>query len=97
MTYDTMSAADILRELWIFGQTRTTWGTQDSPFVLTGAVEQEKELVAALRKAVIREVSVGEIVIEQHEGYLSPEPLFSVGSDSKLKAGTFYIVPKEVS
>lgn len=47
-----------------------------------------------MRKAVIREASVGEIVIEQHEGYLSPEPIFTVGTKSKLKAGTFYIVPK---
>ena len=48
-----------------------------------------------MRRAVIREASVGEIVIEQHEGYLSPEPIFTVGTKSKLKAGTFYIVPKE--
>jgi hypothetical protein len=50
---------------------------------------------SALRRAVIREASVGEIVIEQHEGYLSPDPLFSVGTESKLTAGTFHIIPKE--
>jgi hypothetical protein len=48
-----------------------------------------------LCKAIIHEASVGEIVIEQHEGYLSPEPMFTVGTKSTLKAGTFYIVPKE--
>jgi len=48
-----------------------------------------------LCQAIIKEASVGEIIIEQHEGYMSPDPLFTVGSDSKLKAGTFYIVPKE--
>jgi hypothetical protein len=53
------------------------------------------ELESALRKAVIREASVGEIIIEQHEGYMSPDPMFTVGTKSKLKAGTFYIVPKE--
>jgi len=53
------------------------------------------EIEVAIRKAVIREASVGEIVIEQHEGYMSPDPMFTVGAESKLKAGTFYIVPKE--
>jgi hypothetical protein len=53
------------------------------------------EITRELRRAVIREASVGEIVIEQHEGYLSPDPLFSVGTESKLTAGTFHIIPKE--
>jgi hypothetical protein len=52
-------------------------------------------LESAIKRVVIRRASVGEIIIEQHEGYMSPDPLFTVGSDSKLKAGTFYIVPKE--
>lgn len=55
----------------------------------------QTEIESAIRRAVIREESVGEIIIEQHEGYMSPDPMFTVGSDSKLKAGTFYIVPKE--
>jgi len=50
---------------------------------------------SALRRAVIREAQVGEISIEQHEGYMSPDPMFTVGSKSKLKAGEFYLVPKE--
>lgn len=93
--YDTMSAEDILRRLWIFLQTRTTFGTPDCPIVLTGAVDYERDLVAALRRAVIREASVGEITIEQHEGYTSVVPLFTVGTTSKLKAGEFWLVAKE--
>ena len=64
--YDSMSAEDILRELWIFGQTRTVWGTPESPFVLTGAVEHEKDLVAALRSAVIREARVGVVAVPRY-------------------------------
>ena len=48
-----------------------------------------------MRRAVIRESSVGEISIEQHEGYMSPDPMFTVGAKSTLKAGEFYLVPKE--
>jgi len=50
--------------------------------------------VIALRKAVIREASVGEIVIEQHEGYMSPDPMFTVGAKSKLQAGEYWLVKK---
>ena len=48
-----------------------------------------------MRRAVIRESSVGEISIEQHEGYMSPDPMFTVGAKSTLEAGEFYLVPKE--
>lgn len=49
---------------------------------------------SALRRAVIREAQVGEISIEQHEGYMSPDPMFTVGSKSKLVAGEYWLVPK---
>jgi hypothetical protein len=86
MNYDTMSARELLSEyIWQAGH-------------VIGASERMPIIWDAFRKAVIRESSVGEIIIEQHEGYMSPEPMFTIlttGFGSTLKAGTFYIVPKE--
>ena len=91
MNYDAMSVDDLLCEALALQEREQLMGEGRAPF--TPAMLAE--IKSALRKAVIREASVGEIIIEQHEGYLSPEPMFTVGSDSKLKAGTFYIVPKD--
>jgi hypothetical protein len=88
MTYDSMSVHDLIGEI-IELEARHHSHWEDY-----GENELDR-LESALRRAVIGEASVGEIVIEQHEGYMSPDPLFTVGTKSKLKAGTFYIVPKE--
>lgn len=64
--YDTMTAMEILQELLMFEQTGSIWGTPESPFRLTSAVEHEKDLVAALRKAVIREASVGVVAVPRY-------------------------------
>lgn len=90
MNYDTMSVDDLVCEALALQEREQLMGEDRARF--TPAMLAEIE--SALRKAVIREASVGEIIIEQHEGYLSPEPMFTVGSNSKLKAGAFYIVPK---
>jgi hypothetical protein len=82
MNYDTMSVDEWLHAFYLVCS-----GGYTSVNLTVADITRE------LRKAVIREVQVGEIVIEQHEGYLSPDPLFSVGTQSKLVAGTFYIVP----
>jgi hypothetical protein len=86
MTYDTMSVHEIVNIL----EHEAVNGTGEKD-----AWAHRTQLILALRRAVIREASVGEIVIEQHEGYMSPDPLFSVGTESKLTAGTFHIIPKE--
>jgi hypothetical protein len=84
--YDTMTVHEIVNIL----EHEAVNGTGEKD-----AWAHRTQLILALRRAVIREASVGEIVIEQHEGYLSPDPLFSVGTESKLTAGTFHIIPKE--
>jgi hypothetical protein len=88
--YSTMSVHDLVCEALALQERERLMGDRE-PF--TDWMQQEIE--DALRKAVIRESSVGEISIEQHEGYMSPDPLFTVGAKSTLKAGEFYIVPKE--
>jgi hypothetical protein len=88
MNYDSMSVEDLL---WEYSK----WGEDTTESDYEAADKKGEAIVSALRKAFIREESVGEIFIEQHEGYMSPDQLFTVGTKSKLKAGEFYIVPKE--
>jgi hypothetical protein len=79
--YDTMSVHELVMEIYYAGAE------------IKSDVRQMCE--DALRRAVIREATVGEITIEQHEGYMSPDPMFTVGAKSKLQAGEFWLVKKE--
>jgi hypothetical protein len=89
MNYDSMSVHGLLGKY-------VEWGKESEYEDIENVQQGELALIeSALRSAVIREASVGEISIEQHEGYMSPDPMFTVGTKSKLKAGEFYIVPKE--
>lgn len=60
-----------------------------------GRTDRIAPIEAKIRAAVIEEATVGEIVIEQHEGYMSPDPMFTVGAKSKLQAGEYWLVKKE--
>lgn len=90
MNYDSMSVHELVGNAIEIG---IDYGI--SAWTDTDAKELADALESALRRAVIRESSVGEISIEQHEGYMSPDPMFTVGAKSTLKAGEFYLVPKE--
>lgn len=102
--YDTMTAMEILQELLMFEQTGSIWGTPESPFRLTAAVEHEKDLVTALREAVIREASlgVGEIgrhwVGEDEGGCFAQTVITKNGADIEedIEAGDYDLIPREV-
>lgn len=59
-----------------------------------GRTDRILPIEAKIREAVIEEEAVGNIVIEQHEGYMSPDPMFTVVAKSKLQAGEYYLVHK---
>lgn len=86
--YDSMSVGDLILELV-------------NEVVGMGATTRMKSAhfptpESALRKAVIREASVGTITVELHEGYMGgPKMAYSGSNLDGIPAGQYDLIPKE--
>jgi hypothetical protein len=90
MTYDTMSVEDLLWQYSKWERDKEYWGEE--------LKEEGQEIIAALRRAVIREASV--VVKIDHDWAGEDDsggwvPSITTESGDLVSFGTYYLIPKE--